>query len=96
MLVASGDWHSAAVSEDGDLYTWGCNTEGQLGHSTEELSCVAMPVRVEFSSKVASVACGTWHTVALTSELLIFVFSLFQLIVLCFCLFSHWSVVRMG
>ena len=29
--VAAGDQHSACVAEDGSVYTWGCNNEGQLG-----------------------------------------------------------------
>ncbi|GAB1607663.1 RCC1 domain-containing protein 1-like [Argonauta hians] len=29
--IAAGSWHSAAVSEFGDLYTWGWNESGQLG-----------------------------------------------------------------
>nr|XP_060611437.1 RCC1 domain-containing protein 1 isoform X1 [Anolis sagrei ordinatus] len=29
--VAAGGWHSAAVSEAGDLYLWGWNESGQLG-----------------------------------------------------------------
>jgi len=31
--VACGLWHTAAVLEDGALYTWGSGTHGQLGYS---------------------------------------------------------------
>lgn len=31
MLVAAGGWHSSAVTECSDLYTWGWNQSGQLG-----------------------------------------------------------------
>jgi len=30
-MVGCGGWHSAAVTRDGDLYTWGWNNTGQLG-----------------------------------------------------------------
>ncbi|KAF5394644.1 Regulator of condensation [Paragonimus heterotremus] len=30
--VAAGTWHSACVTDSGDLYTWGWNEHGQLGH----------------------------------------------------------------
>ena len=36
-LVAAGSWHSAAVTECGDLYTWGWNHSGQLGFRTGEV-----------------------------------------------------------
>jgi alpha-tubulin suppressor-like RCC1 family protein len=34
VLVAAGGWHSSAVTECGDLYTWGWNQSGQLGFCT--------------------------------------------------------------
>ncbi|PXY81236.1 hypothetical protein DKK72_00735, partial [Bifidobacterium indicum] len=30
--IAAGDTHAAAIGSDGQLYTWGANTHGQLGH----------------------------------------------------------------
>ena len=30
--IAAGDTHAAAIGSDGQLYTWGSNTHGQLGH----------------------------------------------------------------
>nr|WP_181414121.1 InlB B-repeat-containing protein [Bifidobacterium indicum] len=30
--IAAGDTHTAAIGSDGNLYTWGDNTHGQLGH----------------------------------------------------------------
>ncbi|WP_276829394.1 InlB B-repeat-containing protein [Bifidobacterium coryneforme] len=30
--ITAGDTHAAAIGSDGQLYTWGANTHGQLGH----------------------------------------------------------------
>ncbi|XP_046567200.1 RCC1 domain-containing protein 1-like [Haliotis rubra] len=35
--VAAGGWHSAAITASGDLFTWGWNESGQLGHSTGQV-----------------------------------------------------------
>ena len=43
--VAAGQCHSVAVTDDGDVYTWGENTYGQLGHM--EAKHVSAPRRVE-------------------------------------------------
>jgi RCC1 and BTB domain-containing protein len=36
VAAAAGDYHSAAVTEDGALWTWGQGNDGQLGHGDEE------------------------------------------------------------
>jgi alpha-tubulin suppressor-like RCC1 family protein len=54
-LVAGGDFHTAAVKTDGTLWTWGINTNGQLGDNTV----------VHRSSPVQTVSGGTnWKLVA--------------------------------
>ncbi|GMF36445.1 unnamed protein product [Phytophthora fragariaefolia] len=34
--VACGGLHSAAITADGEVYTWGCNDDGALGHDEDE------------------------------------------------------------
>jgi len=34
--IACGSWHSAAISDIGELYTWGCGEAGQLGNGLED------------------------------------------------------------
>jgi RCC1 and BTB domain-containing protein len=66
--VACGSYHTAAISEDGELFTFGGGMYGKLGHGSE---CGhSLPCRVEalVGRFVTQVACGSRHTVALTRE----------------------------
>ena len=50
--VSTGSWHSAALSDSGDVYVWGWNRDGQLGltstssSSTETVSSVNLLLTV--------------------------------------------------
>lgn len=67
--IAAGSQFSAAVTEDGKLYTWGSDQYGQLGHGKESWS-VASPkvVRGLLRYPVAQVACGQYHMAAITQS----------------------------
>jgi len=65
--VTAGQWHSCAITGSGDLYTWGVGFQGRLGHGDKEPCSV--PTKVQGSLDgfvVTEVACGSFHTVALT------------------------------
>ena len=68
--VAAGELHSAAVTVDGDLYTWGDSFCGQLGHG--EKGPLTSPVQVTAGGLedecVANVSCGARHTLAVTED----------------------------
>lgn len=59
---------SVALTADGELYTWGSNTYGQLGNGSTEDS--VEPVRVNFPEGViiTSVATGSMHSIATGSD----------------------------
>uniref|UniRef100_A0A8D8RZ78 HECT-type E3 ubiquitin transferase n=1 Tax=Cacopsylla melanoneura TaxID=428564 RepID=A0A8D8RZ78_9HEMI len=61
--VSAGHNHSAAVTEDHLLYTWGEGDHGRLGHG--DLKSRHSPTLVSELSDVASVACGESHTIVL-------------------------------
>lgn len=65
--ISSGDRHSAAVTNTGAVYTWGCGTDGQCGHG--DLRDVARPKLVErlVGKFVIDVKCGHNFTMVRTS-----------------------------
>ncbi|XP_077244394.1 regulator of chromosome condensation (RCC1) family protein isoform X2 [Tasmannia lanceolata] len=72
--LATSGVHTAAVTDSGDLYTWGRDEgEGRLGLGSgggpDESGALATPSKVDaLPVPVAAVACGGFFTVALTSE----------------------------
>ena len=68
--ITTGWYHTVAIDEDGDIWTWGNNEYGQLGNGTSG-SYKKTPVAVnkEQGLKTAvQVAAGAEHTVALDSQ----------------------------
>ncbi|KAL1491001.1 hypothetical protein ABEB36_011663 [Hypothenemus hampei] len=72
--IAAGGWHSACVSEQGDLYLWGWNDKGQLGQN--DWTVLATPKAVDIGENtevnVKKVACGTKHTMVLLENGLLY------------------------
>ncbi|KAM7268628.1 hypothetical protein ACFE04_010794 [Oxalis oulophora] len=65
LYVACGEWHTAIVSTNERLFTYGDGTFGVLGHGN--LESVYQPKEVDSFNglKVKSVSCGPWHTAAI-------------------------------
>ncbi|XP_074270927.1 uncharacterized protein LOC141594833 [Silene latifolia] len=68
--VAAANKHTAAVSETGEVFTWGCNKEGQLGYGTSNSSSNNTPRLVEYlKGKVfTGVTTAKYHTVVLGAD----------------------------
>lgn len=68
--VAAANKHTAVVSETGEVFTWGCNREGQLGYGTYNSASNYTPRVVEYlKGKVFSgVAAAKYHTVVLGAD----------------------------
>ena len=68
--TAAGNYHSVAALNDGTVWTWGINTNGQLGNGTTTTSNV--PVQVSsFGTGGATpkmVAAGNSHTLAILTD----------------------------
>lgn len=65
--ITCGSYHTAAVTDSGQLFTWGGGMYGKLGHGDEAGHATPALVEALRASKVAQVACGSRHTVALLS-----------------------------
>ena len=69
--IASGYWHTVALTSDGKVFAWGGNYVGQLGDgtTTDRSTPVAVDMRGALRGKsLSAVAAGAAHTVALTSD----------------------------
>ena len=68
MCISAGKKHSAAVTSDGQCFTWGDNELGQLGVSyVENYTCTPQPVS-EIEKRVLKVACGYTQTLFITED----------------------------
>lgn len=65
--VTCGSYHTAAVTGNGDLYTWGGGMYGKLGHGNEAGHSTPKRVEALVGLVVSQIACGSRHTAIVTS-----------------------------
>ncbi|XP_026678659.1 probable E3 ubiquitin-protein ligase HERC4, partial [Diaphorina citri] len=65
----TGLWHSLALNDCGEVFTWGGDTHGQLGLESADKKSQSIPKRVKGLASVSvvqyHVATGLWHSLAL-------------------------------
>ena len=66
VAVAAGTAHSLALRDDGVVFAWGLNFDGQVGDGTTTLR--RQPVRVVGLNGVVAIAAGAAHSLALRSD----------------------------
>lgn len=70
ICVSAGEIHSGAVTEDGDVYTWGDGFCGQLGHADKAPQ--TSPIQVTHGGLedecISHLSCGARHTIAVTED----------------------------
>ena len=64
MAVSAGSQHSLAITDSGDVWTWGGNRGGTLGQGDERGRIVPTPVSAQAlgHSKAVASCCGEYHT----------------------------------
>lgn len=66
VAISAGQYHSMALDETGDVWTWGSNNSGQLGDNTNTERYV--PVKSDkslMSDKIVTISAGDIHSLAL-------------------------------
>jgi hypothetical protein len=56
--VSCGYYHTACISDDGMLYTWGCGEDGQLGHGDLVNSIIPRLVKGLREKAICQVSCN--------------------------------------
>ncbi|XP_070185594.1 probable E3 ubiquitin-protein ligase HERC4 isoform X2 [Littorina saxatilis] len=62
--LSCGEDHSAALTQDGRMFTFGAGSYGQLGHGSSDDVIVPRQVMELTGSQVTQVACGRRHSLA--------------------------------
>jgi len=66
--VSAGWSHTAAIMEDGSLWSWGQNGSGQLGNGEQSELDTPNPTPVRIMDGVIAVSAGDAHTMAITED----------------------------
>jgi len=66
-LIEAGDDHTLATTEDGRLFAWGANANGQLGLGRVGDQAVPLPVRELQDASITSMACGSRHSLVVAA-----------------------------
>jgi len=71
--ICCGENHTMAVTENGEVYSWGNGQFGQLGHGDLGRQTVPMKIHIDESVKMVKVSAGRRHSVALDDKGRVFV-----------------------
>jgi alpha-tubulin suppressor-like RCC1 family protein len=71
VAISAGYRYSLALKNDGTVYSWGQNADGELGNGslgTGNCACVAVPAPVSGLTGVVSIAAGEGHGLAILQD----------------------------
>ncbi|XP_031252079.1 RCC1 domain-containing protein RUG3, mitochondrial-like isoform X3 [Pistacia vera] len=66
--IASGGYHSLALTDEGKVLSWGYGGHGQLGHSSTENLKVPVVIEALADKRVVYIACGGSSSAAITDK----------------------------
>ncbi|MCF6148527.1 MAG: hypothetical protein E3K37_07705 [Candidatus Kuenenia sp.] len=66
IAISAGGEHCMALASDGSVYTWGANSDGQLGNGTDEGS--STPTKIIGLPAIKGISAGEAHSLAVTED----------------------------
>ncbi|KZS07808.1 putative RCC1 domain-containing protein 1 [Daphnia magna] len=66
--IACGKEHFMTLTNDGNVYSWGSGSRGQLGHGSVESSEYPQEIEMLGGIKIVQIAAGGWHSCALSES----------------------------
>mgnify|MGYP001065214376 CR=1 FL=1 len=70
--ISSGSHHSALVTKGGENYVCGSSLHGKLGMPALSVNNLSKFTRLSVKATIRQVACGDYHTLALSKEGLVY------------------------
>ena len=64
-MLSCGVDHCMALTQDGDVYSWGGGSEGQLGLGPDMMD-TETPIKVPVNESVVYISCGYYHSAFIT------------------------------
>ena len=66
--IVCGRCYTVALTKSGEVYTWGENSKGQLGHGDKESRDTPTKIECLVGVVITKVTCADFHTIALTDK----------------------------
>ncbi len=75
VMISRGAHHSMAFTESGSVFSWGCNSSGQLGTKFWNTINSNTPKSIGFKEFIIKkISCGPYHSLLLTNDGVIYAF----------------------
>jgi alpha-tubulin suppressor-like RCC1 family protein len=68
IAIAAGGYYSLALDADGNLWTWGSDSYGQLGNGSASAPDVTTPTQVSAGTTYTAIAAGYGHSLAIDTD----------------------------
>ena len=66
--IQCGALHTVGLTKKGEVFTWGDNDDGQLGHADKTYRSVPTKIAALDGLFITNISCGYNHTAALTDK----------------------------